>query len=86
MTICINNGDTKNYNNKWHRNGYRALCQDHKYTYGTKSTRSKLETKEEIHKKRIKKREQWIEKNPNLWEVVQEHQDLVCIEKGCENQ
>ena len=48
MTICIDNSDTKNYNDKFRRNGYTALCQDHKFAYGAQSAISKLEIKKAI--------------------------------------
>ena len=48
MTICINNSDTKNNYDKLRRNGYTALCQDHKHKYGTASFESKLEINESI--------------------------------------
>jgi len=33
MTICIDNSDSKIRNDKWFRDGYSALCKDHKQEY-----------------------------------------------------
>ena len=78
MTICIDNSDSKNVNDKSHRNGYTALCRDHQDCYGKHDYDERLEAKEDFYK-RIQKRDQWIEKNPGLWEIAKEYQDLVCF-------
>ena len=38
------------------------------------------------YEKIIQKRDQWIQKNPDLWEIAKEYQDLVCCLEGCGKQ
>ena len=43
MKICIDNSDTKNFNDETHRNSYTALCQEHQHYYGAYSNTERLD-------------------------------------------